>query len=216
MADWLRDLIEDRRKIYMRSSRRSAEWRHIKTKVSRIVKKRKKSYNQFLIGKLEDDRSSRNFYQQVNGLLGTNDKPRWSPLDMYENKNEDEVADILAQYFNNISNEYTPLCATDLPVTYPRCLPKITELDVMNRIAKAKKKPSNLPGDLPPTVVAEHAFLLAKPLARIFNNIVDQGRWPIQWKTEFVTVIPKGPSPTEPGQCRNISCTNFFSKILGT
>ena len=133
---------------------------------------------------------------------------------MYENKEEEEVAEILAQYFNNISNEYTPLQKERILHTHPRCLPKITELDVINKVSKSKKKPSSLPGDLPPAVVTDHVHLLAKPLARMYNNIVGQGTWPVQWKTEFVTVIPKGPSPTEPGQCRNISCTNFFSKIF--
>ena len=37
--------------------------------------------------------------------------------------------------------------------------------------------------------------------------------WPTKWKTEYVTVIPKNNDPQEPSECRNISCTNFLSKL---
>ena len=40
--------------------------------------------------------------------------------------------------------------------------------------------------------------------------------WPKRWKKEYQTVIPKKSSPVDPNECRNISCTNLFSKILET
>ena len=33
---------------------------------------------------------------------------------------------------------------------------------------------------------------------------------------ETVTVIPKCPSPSSLAECRNISCTNFLSKVMET
>ena len=47
----------------------------------------------------------------------------------------------------------------------------------------------------------------------IFNKITSSFDWAELWKCEYVTVIPKGRSPSEVSQCRNILCTNFLLKI---
>ena len=52
------------------------------------------------------------------------------------------------------------------------------------------------------------------PVTKIFNTIIKTSRWPKLWKTEYVTITPKNKSPESPAECRNISCTNFLSKIF--
>ena len=59
-----------------------------------------------------------------------------------------------------------------------------------------------------------YAGPLAVPVAAAFNAIVAERNWAALWKIEFITVIPKIPSPQEAGECRNIACTNFLSKVL--
>lgn len=51
-------------------------------------------------------------------------------------------------------------------------------------------------------------------VTEIYNRINDTGYWPAQWKTEYLTVIPKFPNPSDLSECRNISCTSAFSNIL--
>ena len=51
------------------------------------------------------------------------------------------------------------------------------------------------------------------PIVNIFNCITSTHEWPKDWNIEYVTVIPKVPIPESPGDCRNISCTNFLSKL---
>ena len=48
----------------------------------------------------------------------------------------------------------------------------------------------------------------------IFNEVNKSGVWPSKWKTEHLTVIPKNPNPSDLSECRNISCTSIFSKVL--
>lgn len=43
--------------------------------------------------------------------------------------------------------------------------------------------------------------------------ITRKSQWPAAWKMEYVTVIPKIPNPQQPSECRNISCTNYLSKL---
>ena len=47
-----------------------------------------------------------------------------------------------------------------------------------------------------------------------FNSIIQTLEWPNQWKVETVTVIPKCTNPESLSECRNISCTNFLSKVM--
>ena len=83
-----------------------------------------------------------------------------------------------------------------------------------DRIKQAKKTNSVVPGDIFPSLYKHFPFELAKPIAAIFNRIVEVFDWPQQWKKEYVTVIRKGHDPSDPSQCRNISCTNFMSKFF--
>ena len=71
-----------------------------------------------------------------------------------------------------------------------------------------------VPGDIFPQLVGNYAQFLAEPLEVIYNDIIDTFQWPLIWRNEYITVIPKCQSPEDLGSCRNISCTNLFSKIL--
>ena len=55
---------------------------------------------------------------------------------------------------------------------------------------------------------------MAPVISNIYNKVVETGQWPRAWLIEHVTVIPKGNIPEDPSKCRNISCTNFLSKVL--
>ena len=52
------------------------------------------------------------------------------------------------------------------------------------------------------------------PLTDIYNTIVQTKVWPVRWKKEFVTIIPKKHNPEKLGDLRNISCTLLASKIF--
>ena len=52
------------------------------------------------------------------------------------------------------------------------------------------------------------------PVADIFNKVNRSSEWPTTWKREHLTVIPKVANPGSLGECRNISCTSVFSKVL--
>ena len=48
----------------------------------------------------------------------------------------------------------------------------------------------------------------------IFNAINSTSYWPLKWKEEHLTIIPKCPKPNDLSECRNISCTPLMSKVL--
>ena len=91
---------------------------------------------------------------------------------------------------------------------------RISEEEVVNRLRKAKKKPSAVPGDINPRLYDLYPEKMASPITHIFNAIICQSSWPECWKTEHITVIPKISDPQDQADCRNIACTNFLSKLF--
>ena len=69
-------------------------------------------------------------------------------------------------------------------------------------------------GDVFPSLMTKFADFFAIPLTSIYNEIAQTYVWPAQWKTEYVTVIPKCSTPQSFGDLRNISCTLLVSKIM--
>ena len=70
-----------------------------------------------------------------------------------------------------------------------------------------------MPGDIPPNLVPLVISTISVPLSDIFNSTLTTG-WPDPWRREYQTIIPKKSSPTSLNECRNLSCTNYFSKLL--
>ena len=92
--------------------------------------------------------------------------------------------------------------------------PVISEHECFEKIVKAKKPQSGVPGDLPAQIVKEFSVELAGPLYKLLNNVIQSASWPQQWKTEFVTPIGKIPHPETEDDLRPIALTNFFSKVM--
>ena len=213
MTDWLRKDIAARRKVFKTDKKRTVRWKLLKRRISRQVKKRKKKHNDFVIGKFERETNPGKFFHHLQCLMGNEVKERWSPTQMYPNDSEAEVAEKLASFFNDISSQYQPLDQTKILPTFERQLPLISEGDVKKRMKESKKLTSRVPGDIPSTLYGLYPNELAQPIAHVFNMITRTCQWPDAWKVEYVTVIPKGPDPQEPSECRNIACTNYLSKM---
>ena len=89
----------------------------------------------------------------------------------------------------------------------------MTEM-VEQRVKISKKPNSTVWGDLPPKLLNLLAHTLSYPLASIFNSVPENMAWPKEWKREYQTIIPKKNRPANFSELRNLSCTNFFSKVL--
>ena len=118
-----------------------------------------------------------------------------------------ESANIIAQHFASVSNQYNPIDNSQLPCYLPAELPpQVTEYDVYLRLRRLKKTKSTLPIDIPDR-------LLAGPLTTIINSSLTQSVYPKTWKQEWVTPAPKVPYPKEISDLRKISSTSDYSKL---
>ena len=215
MTEWLRKDIAARRRIFRTDKHsRSDRWKKVKAKISRQVRKRKKNHDQFILQKFINESNPGKFFNHLQSLLGTSSQGKWSPLQMYPGTDKKEVANNLATFYNDISNQYKPLDLNKIPRTFDRLLPVLTAEDVIKGMKASKKPASTVPGDIPAILYNMHTSKLAPPVTHLFNLITSTGQWPEKWKVEYVTVIPKTTDPQHPSECRNISCTNYLSKLF--
>ena len=92
-------------------------------------------------------------------------------------------------------------------------IPSLSEYQVYRKLRSAKKPNSSVPGDLPRKIIKHYATLLAEPACVIFNSITHTSVYPDQWKTEHQVPIPKCFPPSSEDDIRNISKTQFLSKV---
>ena len=175
---------------------------------------RKKGHGQYVKEKLVADKDSRSFHRNINAIIKSCEQETWDVRILFPDRPDDKVAEILAEFFNKISAEYEPLMEDQIPESHECILPQLKTADVSRRLQRMSKPTSLVPGDLPAVLYKHFATKLAVPITVLFNGVVSSFSWPTLWNTEHVTVIPKIPSPEAIDQCRNISCTNFLSKVL--
>ena len=133
----------------------------------------------------------------------------------------DEIANDLGAYFSQISQEYQPLDQKLLPdrvnskLNSPNAqIPSIEPHTIYEKIKEMTIPDSTVPGDFPPRIWKEFSLYLADPVSVIANQILSTGQWPDSWKTEYVTVIEKETDPKSKEDLRNISLTQFISKLV--
>ena len=153
---------------------------------------------------------------------GENDSADFQlPSHSEQNLSPAQSAEMIAQHFSHISQEYSPLNLSSLPPNVQQYLsnpaqgpvPILSTQDVESRIIKAKKPNGLVPGDMPKKLVKYCPSLLAPPVRTIFNKITESAQYPSQWKVEHQIGLPKKYPPESEDDLRNLAKTPFFSKV---
>ena len=154
---------------------------------------------------------------------GENLQPTFQlPQHVEKNMSTKDSVEILADYFSSISQQYSPLKISTLPPciqsylstpSHEQIIPRLTVYDVYCKILRAKKPNSSVPGDLPKKIIQHFAPQIAVPAVMIFNTITNTAVYPDQWKVEYQLPVPKCYPPQSEDDLRNISKTQFLSKL---
>ena len=210
----MKKLIKARKRVFKETGGRTPEWKALKKKVTELIEKRCKKFQEQQKIQLLSDDGDRVFFKQTKNYLSKQRPKPFDVLDMFPGQTEQEVADLLADHFNAVSNEFKPLDHNnDIPKAPSKPIEMLSPHEVATRLKKFKKPKSMVRGDLFPDLVSKYADLLAIPLTAVYNDITETGIWPRIWKNESVTIIPKTRTPTDTSQLRNISCTMLASKV---
>ena len=161
---------------------------------------------------LEDGNMGRSFYSTAKKMSSAAPTPQWSVMDLFPGQDPDSVGKEVLEFYGNISHR----SAEPMPELATRHggLEEFTVEKTVELLRQMKKTESRVEGDPLPHLARKYPEAFAVPVAAIFNEINRSGSWPIKWKTEHLTIIPKVPNPGSLSECRNISCTSAFSKVL--
>jgi hypothetical protein len=142
----------------------------------------------------------------------------------YGNKNlsnPDEIADAFADHFaqsfinnNNNSRSYNQdglnfsLNANIISIT------SVTEDDVIKAFKQLKPKLTTGRDKIPAFIVRDCMYVFVGPLTRIFNLMLNSGKFPNQWKTSRICPVYKKGEKSEINNYRPIAiicnfCQNF-------
>ena len=210
--DTARKMVKKKNAIY-NAEGQSERWRRQADKIERYLSRGQQTFLQNQRSKLTGPDASKNFFKNIRAFKGVDKPKEFNICDLRPGKPEGEVAEEAASFFNRISAEFEPLEPSDIPSTYHRDLPLLSPADVEKMLKDAKKSGSMVKGDIFPKMINRCSPYLAWPLSYIYNLITRSYLWPIHWKREFVTIIPKKTTPGDFSDMRNISCTLFISKV---
>ena len=208
ITDGIRALARRKRRAYKRRAK-SNHWKALQSKLTALVERSRAEY----VDKIESGpNNSRSYFQAIKALKCREKPPEWDVASLFSDLPPREAGGKIAEFYTKITDQYTPLEAGDLPPLVPRR--PLTEDEVASKMAAAKKPSSQVEGDILPRLMKAHHAKLVKPATMMFNAALAAGRWPSRWRRETAVIIPKVAAPASLSECRNISCTNFLSKVL--
>ena len=182
-------------------------------------RQKKKAVKSFYKNFVEDLKSSKpgNWFNMLKKLGGTESKVKERvQVESLEGLTDQEAVEEVAGTFAAVSQSYKPCDTKQLPSYLPAGRPEaLSVFQVLEKLKTMKKTRSTLPIDLPDQLRIECAVDLAEPLTDIFNSCFENGVFPIAWRREWVTALPKPNRELKTcSDLRKIASTSDYSKLF--
>ena len=186
-------------------------------KFRRLKRKRIRDFNSDFVTELKTTKPGK-WYSMMKRLGGLDQMSHGRlTISSLEGLSDKDCAEAIAQSFASVSQEYRPVDRAQLPAFLPAGRPEeVNVFQVINNIKKLGKTKSTLPIDIPDRLRIECAVDLSEPLADIFNSCLRAGTFPVMWRREWCTPVPK-PKDGNLKTCddvRKVASTSDFSKIF--
>ena len=195
--------------------RQSQKWKRLKRRFKKLKRKAIQNFYSKFVKDLKQC-EPRKWYKMAN-RIGACDQMnsmeiKVEELDGLDNKT---CAEVIAQSFASVSNEYSPINLDALPCYRPtQKPPQVEEHIVYEKINKLKSTKSTFKIDLPNKVRKEFSVDLTPPLTDIINTGLMEGTYPLLWKYEYISPVPKVTHPKILKDLRKISSTSDYSKVF--
>ena len=130
-------MIRERKRLFWaEGGKRTDVWKAEKSRVEARILDRKREYLLTQKGHILAEDANRNFYEHVKNF-NTIEKPKeFDVRQLLPGKRDFEVAEELAEYFNKVSQEFSPLEPSKIPSTKPCSVPVLMNHEVSKRIKK--------------------------------------------------------------------------------
>ena len=129
---------------------------------------------------------------------------------------DEEKAEALNNQFSSVFTKEDTTDTQDAELNNQHTLSTltITEERIQKKLSKMRTDKSPGPDGVHPLILKNLADILSKPLAKIFNNSVQSGLVPTEWKQGVVTAIYKKGEKCLPANYRAITLTSVICKLL--
>ena len=214
MSPDLKTLLRKKQREFVKN-RKSNKWKRINKKYKKLKRKTIKNFYSNFTDELKQVNPGR--WYEMAKRIGALDQMNSGEtnVECLEGLTNKQGAQLIANHFAAISNQYSPLDNKQLPCYLPAGPPQqLSEYEIYERLKKQKKTKTTLPIDIPYQIKKEFSPELATPLADIINECLVQQLYPAIWKNEWVTPAPKVVNPKELSDLRKISCTSDYSKLF--
>ena len=210
ITNGIRRKMRMRMRIFLREGR-SKKWKKINKEIRKLIREKKMEFVAKLVS--EGKRNDAAYFRLVKQLSVKERPEHWTVSLLYQDLDDDGVAAEVVDFFGAVSDLLPALDYYSRPQNCADTgMDLFTEGQVSEMLKAAKKPSSMVQGDILPQLYGN--MELAGMVTPVFNAIISSRTWPEAWKVETLTVIPKVPKPANLSECRNISCTNFLSKVM--
>ena len=198
-------------------------YKSYKNRLTNLLKVAKKKYYTHLFTSFKTN--TKKLWQAINQLTNSNSTKTNIPGLIVKEENltdPSKISEAFNNYFVNASKELEgklpPIDSDPLKYLNPRNptsmpVPHATINDVINVFKSIKSKSCSI-DDFSPGILKRNVHLLASPITLLFNQSVQQGKFPHKLKRAKVIPLYKKGAKTDVNNFRPISLLNIFSKIF--
>ena len=208
-------LLDRKRKRIYHKERRSDKWKQFDNIFKAEVKSAKAQFYKKTVAELKQKNPGQ-WYSSLKRITSFDQRSEKINIDEISHLPDQEQAEIIAQKFSSIPNEYQPLKTDDIlvPPFSKKDIPQFQPSQVWLPLTQLKTNKATVPGDFPAKLVKVFVAYLAEPLTDIFNTSVRRGEYPKIYKFEVCTPVPKKYPPKSTSEIRNIRRLLTFDKIM--
>ena len=208
-------IMDRKRKRIFHQERKSEKWKQLNKMFKKEMKSAKSKFYQNTIADLRKKNPGQ-WYSCLKKITSVDQINQEINIEEINHLSDQEQAELIAEKFSSIQNEYSPIRAEDIAIPpYPeKEVPQFHPSQVWLHLAKLKTNKATVQGDFPPKLIKHFSAYLAEPLTDVINTSVRLGEYPNLYKFEICTPVPKSYPPQTTSQVRNISGLLTFDKIM--
>ena len=198
-----------------------AEYNRLRNIINRLSKKLKPRYYNAKVKQLSSS-DPKSWWSNVKSMIGINKAGSTDTMHTLANDisngNVPELADRINVFLQSVTSDIPPLKRENKysKIPTPSLSPfTISVDDVERNLSKIKAKKAAGTDGIQAWILRDLAPLIAKPIAKIYNNSIREGHVPSQWKSAYICPLPKkNPPKLIEKDIRPISLTPLLAKEL--
>ena len=161
-------LMDRKRKRIFHRERRSEKWKSFNKLFKKEIKRAKAQFYKNTVADLKK-KSPGQWYSVLKRITSHDQKDQQINIEEINHLPDQEQAEIIAEKFSSIQNEYQPLKTEDIsvPPFSEKDIPQFHPSQVWLHLTQLKTNKATVPGDYPAKLIKQFAANLAEPLTDI-------------------------------------------------